>query len=199
MKKFVFALVLGVGLFAGGSVTFAAEQTHVVQPGDTLYGLANEYGTTIDNLVQLNPAIKDANLIYDGETLIIAADSAADESAATTAATVPATAATSSTTSSQTMTSIPASGSGVLNPVDGVNYYNGVRETYYSQKVLPGGGLNIPGRHVASDGTIRDSDGYIVAASDLQAKGATGQSSLGTYKVYDTGVGHAGIDIYTNW
>ena len=79
--------------------------------------------------------------------------------------------------------------------------YNGPsgKETYYSQKVLPGGGLSIPGRHVAGDGTVRDADGFIVIASDNLPKGATAETSLGTGKVYDTGVGHPGVDIYTNW
>lgn len=79
--------------------------------------------------------------------------------------------------------------------------YNGPsgKETYYSQKVLPGGGLNIPGRHVEADGTVRDADGYIVIASDNLSKGSVAETSLGTGKVYDTGVGHAGVDIYTNW
>lgn len=88
---------------------------------------------------------------------------------------------------------------GVLTKSGGVNYYNGQKETYYSQRVLPGGGLDIPGRHVASDGTIRDENNYIVVASDRQSKGETGTCSLGEYKVYDTGVGHDGIDIYTDW
>ena len=52
--------------------------------------------------------------------------------------------------------------SGGLTPSKGRIWYNGHTETYYSQKVLPGGGLAIPGRHIASDGTIRDADGYIV-------------------------------------
>lgn len=81
----------------------------------------------------------------------------------------------------------------------GVYYYNGRKETWYSQRVLPGGGLNIPGRHVASDGTIRDADGYIcVAASDL-AYGTVVETSLGTAKVYDTGCAAGTTDIYTNW
>lgn len=29
----------------------------------------------------------------------------------------------------------PTGGSGVLNPVDGINYHNGVKESYYSQRV----------------------------------------------------------------
>lgn len=77
--------------------------------------------------------------------------------------------------------------------------FNGHIETWYSQRVLPGGGLNIPGRHVASDGTIRDKDNYICVASDTLPKGSTILTSLGMGKVYDTGVGHSGIDIYTDW
>lgn len=95
--------------------------------------------------------------------------------------------------------SYDVSSDGVLTKSGGVNYFNGQKETYYSQRVLPGGGLDIPGRHVASDGTIRDDADYIVVASDRQSKGETGMCSLGAYKVYDTGVGHDGIDIYTDW
>jgi glucan-binding YG repeat protein len=91
--------------------------------------------------------------------------------------------------------------SGGLTKSKGVVYYNGHRETYYSQRVLPGTGLNIPGRHVAEDGTIRDGDGYIVLASDLSyaARGTIIQTSLGTGKVYDTGCAYGTIDIYTDW
>lgn len=176
----------------------------MVAPGDTLSGLATEYGTTVDDLLALNESIQDPNLIFDGETLLIFSDAqpmtrAQETTETAQAQTETAPAATQSNAASTSAASTPSTGSGVLNPVDGINYYNGVRESYYSQKVLAGGGLNIPGRHVAADGTIRDADGYIVVASDNQAKGSTGQSSLGAYKVYDTGVGHSGIDVYTNW
>lgn len=91
------------------------------------------------------------------------------------------------------------SGSGVLTKSGGVNWFNGRRETWYSQRVLPGGGLRIPGRHVASDGTIRDADGYIcVAASDLP-KGSIVETSLGTGKVYDTGCAAGTTDVYVDW
>ncbi|MEE1086240.1 MAG: hypothetical protein U0L05_03580 [Schaedlerella sp.] len=92
----------------------------------------------------------------------------------------------------------PTSG-GVLTPEKGVVYYNGHRETYYSQKVLPGGGLSIPGRHVASDGTIRDKDGYICVASSDHPKGTLIETSLGMGKVYDTGCDSGTIDVYTDW
>lgn len=88
-----------------------------------------------------------------------------------------------------------------LTPSMGVKYFNGHRETWYSQRVLPGNGLNIPGRHVASDGTIRDVDNYIVLASDLSyaSRGSIIMTSLGPGKVYDTGCAYGTIDIYTDW
>jgi rare lipoprotein A len=39
-----------------------------VQAGDTLYGIAAELGTTVDDLVATN-GIEDPNLLYVGETL----------------------------------------------------------------------------------------------------------------------------------
>ena len=83
----------------------------------------------------------------------------------------------------------------------GAKEFNGHRETYYSEKVLPGGGLNIPGRHVADDGTIRDSDGYICVASDLSYLDRYNilLTSLGPAKVYDTGCAYGTIDIYVSW
>lgn len=91
------------------------------------------------------------------------------------------------------------SGSGVLTKQKGVNYYKGHRETYYSQRVLPGGGLKIPGRHVAKDGTIRDADNYICVASSDYPKGTVVETSLGPGKVYDSGCAKGTIDLYTDW
>ena len=85
--------------------------------------------------------------------------------------------------------------SGGLTPSKGRIWFNGHTETYYSQKVL----LNIPGRHIASDGTIRDKDGYIVLASDDYPKGTVVETSLGAGKVYDSGSGKGNIDLYTDW
>lgn len=92
-----------------------------------------------------------------------------------------------------------SSSNGVLTKSKGVNYFNGHKETWYSQKVLPGGRLKIPGRHVAEDGTIRDKDNYICVASSDYTKGTIVETSLGTGKVYDCGCASGTIDIYTNW
>lgn len=95
------------------------------------------------------------------------------------------------------------SGNGVLTMSGGVNWFNGNKETWYSQKVLPGEGLTIPGRHVAEDGTIRDKDGYICVAMDGVKKGSTIETSLGMGKVYDRvssdGSRPGIVDIYVNW
>lgn len=80
----------------------------------------------------------------------------------------------------------------------GVVNSNGYRFTWYSQRVLPGGGLNIPGRHVDSRGFVCDGDGYIVAATGM-GHGTTGSSPWGTWKSYDTGVSGNTVDLYCNW
>ncbi len=44
--------------------------THVVQPGDSLYSIANTYGTTVETLMMIN-GIKDPSLIHVGQELLI--------------------------------------------------------------------------------------------------------------------------------
>lgn len=81
-------------------------------------------------------------------------------------------------------------------------YWNpntGLKETWYSQRVLPGGGLNIPGRHVNEEGFVCDGDGYICLASSTYAKGTVVDTSRGIGKVYDSGCAPGTIDIYTDW
>lgn len=83
----------------------------------------------------------------------------------------------------------------------GAMYFNGHKETYYSEKVLPGTTLNIPGRHVADDGTIRDGDGFICVACDpgFLPKGSVLITSLGPAKVYDSGCSYGIVDLYVSW
>ena len=82
-------------------------------------------------------------------------------------------------------------------------YSGGHEYTYYSQRVLPGGGLAIPGRHVNRDGYVADKDGYIVVASSLNgyAKGVVVNTPFGYKgKVYDKIGGNYNtkhIDVYT--
>lgn len=45
-------------------------QTHTVGPGETLFGIAMLYGTSVDELLQLNN-VPNRDLIYPGETLVL--------------------------------------------------------------------------------------------------------------------------------
>ena len=79
----------------------------------------------------------------------------------------------------------------------GVIRWNGYKFTYYSQRVLPGGGLRIPGRHVNEDGYVADGDGFIVLANDAP-KGTVIPTPFGYFgKVYDRGVSGNHFDVYT--
>ena len=79
----------------------------------------------------------------------------------------------------------------------GVIRWNGYKFTYYSQRVLPGRGLRIPGRHVNADGFVADKDGYIVLANSAP-KGTVIPTPFGYWgKVYDRGTSGNHFDVYT--
>lgn len=70
---------------------------------------------------------------------------------------------------------------------NGIIRDNGKKFSYYSQSVLPGTGLSIPGRHVSSAGFVSDGAGYIVLASNRGIpKGSVISTPFGAMgKVYD--------------
>jgi len=78
-------------------------------------------------------------------------------------------------------------------------HFNGHIEKWYSQKVLPGKGLKIPGRHVGSGGLVMDKDNYICVATTLVDDGEIIATSLGTGKRYDSCDEDNVVDIYTDW
>lgn len=81
----------------------------------------------------------------------------------------------------------------------GVIYYGGYKWTWYSQRVLAGGALRIPGRQVSSDGFVIDGNGYICLAHPSMAKGTIIDTPFGRQgKIYDT-AGANVIDVYTNY
>lgn len=78
----------------------------------------------------------------------------------------------------------------------GVINWQGYKFTYYSQQVLPGGGLVIPGRHVNKDGYVSDKDGYIVLAGSAP-KGTVYDTPFGYKgKIYDRGTVGNHLDVY---
>jgi LysM repeat protein len=85
-------------------------QVHVVQAGDTIFGLSLQYKVPMDQILQLNGLTKDS-LIHIGQELVIAA------AAPTTPTPAPATTAGSqSTASAPTATSIPATAIAMKEP-----------------------------------------------------------------------------------
>ena len=80
----------------------------------------------------------------------------------------------------------------------GVIYWGGWRWTWYSENVLPGPGLKIPGRW--SDGNfVRDENGYICLASDDLDWGTYVDTPWGPGRVYDCGCASGTIDVYVSW
>lgn len=61
----------GGGDAVSGSGTESARsgQIHTVRKGDTLWGIARQYGVGLTALIRANPQIKNPNLIYPGEAV----------------------------------------------------------------------------------------------------------------------------------
>lgn len=82
----------------------------------------------------------------------------------------------------------------------GVLHWGGWRWTWYSQRVLPGGGLRIPGRHVDNNGYICDQKGYICLASGSLSYGTIVKTPFGKKgKVYDSGCASNTLDVYVDF
>lgn len=48
-----------------------ARKTHTVVKGDTLYSIARQYGLTLNELITLNPQIKNIHMIYVGDIIYL--------------------------------------------------------------------------------------------------------------------------------
>lgn len=82
----------------------------------------------------------------------------------------------------------------------GVINWNGWKWTWYSQRILPGGGLVIPGRHVDENGYVCDENDYICLAASSLSKGTVVDTPFGKMgKVYDTGCAYGVLDVYTDF
>ena len=72
--------------------------------------------------------------------------------------------------------------------------------TFYSQRVMPGEGLVIPGRHVDYNGYVCDENDYICLASSSLDKGTVVDTPFGKMgKVYDCGCLNYILDVYVDW
>ena len=83
----------------------------------------------------------------------------------------------------------------------GILYWGDWKWTWYSENVLPGGELDIPGRYTEnSTGFVCDENGYICLASDSLDKGTVVDTPFGRQgKVYDCGCAADVLDVYVGW
>lgn len=82
----------------------------------------------------------------------------------------------------------------------GVIDWGGWTWTYYSENILPGEGLYIPGRYTDNNGYVCDENGYICLASSSLSWGTIVDTPFGKAgKVYDCGCAEYILDVYTNW
>ena len=56
---------------AGSGETGQGAYWHTVAPGETLWGIARNYGVELESLISQNPQIKNPNLILPGEKVLI--------------------------------------------------------------------------------------------------------------------------------
>lgn len=187
--------------------TTTQQKTVTVGKGEGWWHIGNRTGVDYRYIAVYNGKVW-TDQLYQGNTLkiptaaeiaditlptVTQATTAAPTQTTTTAAATQATTQAASTGSPKQYTLSQFMRIGRLN-------WQGKQFTYYSQRVLPGGGLRIPGRHVNADGYVSDGDGYIVLASDYYAKGTVISTPFGYYgKVYDafgTGQGSHRFDVY---
>ncbi|WP_368246455.1 N-acetylmuramoyl-L-alanine amidase [Clostridium paraputrificum] len=60
----------GIDLSGGSESGISTPKYHVVQKGDTLWGISRKYGVSIDRLVEIN-GIKDRNFINVGQKILV--------------------------------------------------------------------------------------------------------------------------------
>ena len=64
------ALLLSAIAFMSTGGSASATEEHIVQPGETLSQIAQQYGTTVENLQELND-LPDANYVWYGQRLLV--------------------------------------------------------------------------------------------------------------------------------
>jgi LysM repeat protein len=118
--RFVLAILLIVLLFSSSVIAqevtetpspteAIATQKYIVQRGESLNLIAQAFGTTVNQLLALNPEITNVNLVYAGQTINVPAPGAPTTAPTTTLITPTPAAPEATTEISITTTSVPAS------------------------------------------------------------------------------------------
>ena len=67
----VMVLLVSVSAVSYAAPAEANGSYYVVQKGDTLYSIANRFGTTIASIMRANPQITNPDIIYAGATIFV--------------------------------------------------------------------------------------------------------------------------------
>lgn len=193
-------LVLGASFAADRA--HAAQTSYVVQPNDTLSGIALRFGTTVSTLMSAN-GLTDANRIVVGQVLTLCGSGMA--SAATTGVTTAA--ATSATYTVQSGDTLSAIGQRFGVSLASLAATNGIANPALiavgTRLVIPaeGGGsttaLQVSTASATSDGPAVNQGGYIVQAGDtlstigsrfgLTAQGVADANNIGIASLLSVG------------
>ncbi|MFD1550141.1 aggregation-promoting factor [Levilactobacillus fuyuanensis] len=101
------AAVLGAGLFAG-TTSANADVRVTVKSGDTVAKIANQYSSSVSSIEKAN-SLKNVNLIYVGESLVVPGSTASTSTTTTSQATTPSKSTTSATTGTSNYSTSTAS------------------------------------------------------------------------------------------
>ena len=101
------AAVLGAGLFAG-TTSANADVRVTVKSGDTVAKIANQYSSSVSSIEKANN-LKNVNLIYVGESLVVPGSTASTSTATISQATTPSTSTKSATTGTSNYSTSTAS------------------------------------------------------------------------------------------
>ena len=84
----------------------------------------------------------------------------------------------------------------------GIVNHNGECFTYYSERFLPGEGLEIPGRYTDWEGYVCDGEGYVVLATPdeyIHPRGSVIELPTGRMGRFYDFCPEGSIDVYVNW
>lgn len=71
MKKIVSIIMIMLYICSMISISFASNSTYIVKKDDVIWKIAKENGLTTDQLINLNPQIKNPNLIHIGDIIYL--------------------------------------------------------------------------------------------------------------------------------
>jgi LysM repeat protein len=67
----ILASVVWLSALPTAVVMGASNAEYVIQPGDSLYGIANRYEITIDQLLTVNPGLQTSSVIQPGQVILL--------------------------------------------------------------------------------------------------------------------------------